>query len=112
MPKQHRRPTLKVRLPASAEADAAMRIVADWKTARQMSSNVAKAITLYAALQSGDVSKLRAAFPFLAAALGGLPSGGLGAYSAATAPLATQSTDEVANADDFGAALGLDDLEF
>lgn len=109
MPKQHRRPTLKVRLSASAEADAAMRIVADWKAARQMSSNVTKAITLYAALQSGDVSKLRAAFPFLAAALGGLPSSGLGAYSAQ--PLSVQVTDQSASAEDFGSALGLDDLE-
>lgn len=109
MPKQHRRPTLKVRLSASAEADAAMRIVADWKAARQMSSNVAKAITLYAALQSGDVSKLRSAFPFLAAALGGLPHGGLGAYS--TQPLSVQTNETGASAEDFGAALGLDDLE-
>lgn len=103
------RPTLKAKLPASVEAQQVMRVVADWKADRKMSAHLVQAVLLYSALLQGDVSRLRRAFPFLAAALGGAA---FGASSAATAPLATQSTDEVANADDFGAALGLDDLEF
>ncbi len=107
MPTQRRRPTLKVRLPASPDSESAMRIVNGWKGQRQAGANVAKAIALYAALQAGDASKLRAAFPWLAAALGGLPS--VGSYGAVQ--FSAQATEQGADAEDFGSALGLDDLE-
>ncbi|MDL1924301.1 hypothetical protein FBQ95_16985 [Chloroflexi bacterium CFX3] len=103
------RPTLKVKLPASAESGQVMRVVADWKANRQMSAHMVQAVLLYSALLQGDTSRLRRAFPFIANALGGL---GFGAAALPTAPLAAQQSAEEVAPEDFGASLGLDDLEF
>jgi hypothetical protein len=103
------RPTLKVKLPARPESGQVMRVVADWKTERQMSARVVQAILLYSDLLRGDTSRLRRAFPFLASALGG--SGlGFGAPPAAADLKIVESADAATPAD-FGASLGLDDLE-
>jgi hypothetical protein len=101
------RPTLKVKLPARAESGQVMRVVADWKTERQMSARVVQAILLYSDLLRGDTSRLRRAFPFLASALGG---SGLG-FGAPPADLKIVESADAATPADFGASLGLDDLE-
>lgn len=57
------RPFLKVRLPASAEAQQAMRVLRDWAAQRLMAGNLVKAVLLYNALLSGDGSLLTKYFP-------------------------------------------------
>ena len=64
------RPFIKERLSDNEEAWSAVAVLQMWRSVRQLSQNLPRAIRLYDALLQGDVSFLRSYFPGLAIGAG------------------------------------------
>lgn len=102
------RPHIKIRLPATDEGHHAAQVIEYWKSRREMSKHLPRAIALYYGLASGDLTLLYKYFPQIAAQLGAqtAPNGSGGRltparhYSAAERP--TITTQEKSADDDIG----------
>jgi len=67
---QRKRLWAKVRLPDSDDARAAYRVIGDWLKLRSAGHHIVRAILMYAALMSGDSSRLAEYFPGMGLSLG------------------------------------------
>jgi hypothetical protein len=102
---------VKVHLSDSAESHEAGRTVEDWKTWRQATHHLVRAILIYAALLRGDTGPLEKHFPGLGRAYRPLPYPQVAAPGRAVATITmTQVSDEEQLADALD--IGLGGLEF
>ena len=111
MIKRTQRAWIKVQLSAHAESHAATQVVETWKSRRQATLHLIRAIRLYSALNEGDFGALEEYFPGLALALGTRPvfPRRSGSSAPAVTYLAQSESQQLSEALD---GLGMGNLEF